>query len=71
MAKNPAERFQTADAMEGRDSRFWVVPNATRSAPPLASRAPGLAFAPTIARASKRTQKDPRGSPSGQEADSC
>jgi CheY-like chemotaxis protein len=56
MAKNPAERFQTADAMEGALA-FWVVPNSMRSAPPLASRASGLAFAPTIARASKRTQK--------------
>jgi CheY-like chemotaxis protein len=56
MAKNPAERFQTADAMEGALA-LWVVPNSMRSAPPLAPRASGLALSPTIARASKRTQK--------------
>jgi serine/threonine-protein kinase len=53
MAKNPSERFQTADAMENALSS-WLAPASGRTAP----RSPHMAFAPTVARArDKRTQK--------------
>ncbi len=54
MAKNPSERFQTADAMESALAP-WVVPASMRNAPP-SQLLPPLAFAPTVARAARRTQ---------------
>jgi serine/threonine-protein kinase len=55
MAKNPAERYQTAEAMESA-LVLWVAPNSARIAPE--PRVSHLAFTPTVAKAhGKRTRK--------------
>jgi CheY-like chemotaxis protein len=55
LAKNPTERFQTADAMESALA-LWVVPNSARA--PASRRSGPMAFAPTVVRAQgKRTKK--------------
>ena len=56
MAKNPSERFQTADAMEAALAP-WVTPNSLRSPPYSRSSSPA-AYAEAAERArGKRTQK--------------
>jgi len=56
LAKNPTERFQTADAMESALA-LWVVPNSARNAA-ASQRSGPMAFAPTVVRAQgKRTRK--------------
>lgn len=55
MAKNPTERYQTAEAMESALA-LWVAPHSARV--PEAQRPSHLAFAPTVAKTqSKRTRK--------------
>jgi len=54
MAKNPSERFQTTNAMESALA-LWVVPPSMRN--PQSQSSSPLAFAPTVVRAAKRTQK--------------
>jgi len=60
MAKNPSERFQTADAMEAALA-LWVVPLSARGTPATPRSSP-MAFAPTVVRSrGKRTQKTQAG----------
>jgi CheY-like chemotaxis protein len=56
MAKNPTERYQTAEAMESALA-LWVAPNSARSVLE-SNRPPNPAFAPAAGKAhSKRTRK--------------
>jgi len=56
MAKNPSERFQTADSMEAALAE-WVLPNSAKGSAASRSSSPA-AFAPTVERArGRRTQK--------------
>ena len=56
MAKNPSERFQTADAMEAALAR-WGTPNSVRNAPASRSSSPGSDAPSALRTRGRRTQK--------------